>query len=55
MEEILKKLNELNELCQTIPNDCKGNDHESQRNRHKYMIVKAGIREIMSRLNEEKL
>ena len=38
MNEIKKKLFELNELLQVIPTDCKGADNSD--NRHKYLRVK---------------
>ena len=41
MNEIIEKLNQLNELLQFIPQDCKG--PENSENRHKWMRIKSLI------------
>ena len=48
MNEIKKKLLELNEILQVIPADCKGSENSA--NRHKYLRVKSLISQAIEEI-----
>lgn len=46
-EKIKTKLLEIQEMMSEIPQDCKGNSEDARINRHKYVIIKTRINDIL--------
>lgn len=49
-EKIKKKLLEIQEMMEGIPQDCKGNSEDARINRRKYMAIKSRINDLLEYL-----
>lgn len=51
MTDIKKKIHELHELIQTVPQNCKGESEEAKVNRRIYMKLRSHISDLVSIIN----
>jgi len=52
MKEIENKLNELAELLKVIPQESKGTPRENIVNRHKFLLIRSAIDDLINKLKK---